>query len=75
MRAERKVEAKGEGKETEQRPFFDCKRDEDITCKEDIIRAQESTTSKCMSYIRQHMGKWAHKIFFTKRPDSGEKGG
>ena len=49
------------------KPYFDCERDEDVTCKEDIMRAQADTSSKCMAYVRMNMDKWAHKIFYTTR--------
>ena len=64
-REETKVEEKVES----EKPFFDCKVDEDIMCKRDIIRAQNETTSKCMDFARTNMNKWVHKIFYTVQDD------
>ena len=63
--------------ETRRRPFFDCEEDKFITERNDIVRAQESTTSRCMIHVRAHLGMSVDKVFYTdaKRSHSGEKGG
>ena len=58
-----------ESEEEEEDPtrsaFFDCKVDREASCKDDFVRAQEGTTSKCMTHVRAHLDRWAHNIFYT----------
>src|SRR4051794_35750207 len=49
------------------KPFFDCKEDEEITCRQDIIDAQADESSKCMNYILKHLDVWKHKRMYTKQ--------
>ena len=58
-------ESEEEIEETRRRPFFDCEEDKFITERNDIVRAQESTTSRCMIHVRAHLGMSVDKVFYT----------
>ena len=58
------------------RSLFDCEEDKFITQSNDILRSQESTTSRWMIHVRAHLGMSLDKVFYTTQngSHSGEKG-